>query len=141
MVKDPPAANVPPICSVPLASAPVENSRPPRLFPVISPPPFSPLTATNTDPLSESPLFVPDRVPPLLVKSTPLPAKTAVGRANAKTASKSIFFICTSPESYFARSFITNDAWLSPYEERPLGKTTKVRALQFAHRVPNIDSW
>jgi hypothetical protein len=46
-----------------------------------------------------------------------LPAKTAVGRASASTASKRIFFILQSPRSYFARVLVTNDAWLHLLKE------------------------
>src|SRR6185369_15628240 len=91
IVNEPPAANVPPIANEPLLRAPVVKVTEPKLEPVMSPPPLSPLTATRTDPDSESPLFVPLNVPPLLVKSTPLLAKAAIGSANAKTASKISF--------------------------------------------------
>ena len=61
--------------------------------------------AIKTDPVSESPLLEPDKVPPLLVKSTLLPANIAVGRASASAASKRIFFIVLSPRSYSAWVF------------------------------------
>src|ERR1700731_3923439 len=91
MVKLPPAANVPPIVRLPLARAPVENEILPKLEPVISPPPLSPLTAINVEPPSERPLLLPDSVPPEFVKSMLLLAKAANGRASASTASKTSF--------------------------------------------------
>jgi hypothetical protein len=64
----------------------------PRLFPVISPPP-RPFTAMSVDPVKVRPLLVPERVPPLLVKSTLVPAKAANGRARTRTPRKIIFLI------------------------------------------------
>src|SRR5581483_399509 len=92
MVNVPPAAKVPPICKEPLVRAPVVKSTEPSV-PVTRPPPFRPFTAMRVEPDKLNPLFVPTKVPPLFVKSTPLEAKAIMGRANASRANKSTLFI------------------------------------------------
>src|ERR1700730_8912226 len=78
IVNVPPDASVPPICNEPLVSAPVVNATVPR-SPVIKPPPLYPSTAIRSDPVSERPALVPDKMPPLLLKSVPLVAKDELG--------------------------------------------------------------
>jgi acyl transferase domain-containing protein len=50
----------------------------------MSPPPFKPLTTTSVDPERLSPALEPDRVPPLLLKST-LEAVAVVVSAKQET--------------------------------------------------------
>ena len=70
IVKLPPGIKVAPPVRVPLLSAPVLKVRFPRSFPVISPLPPSPLTNISVEPAKLKPLLEPDKVPPLLAKST-----------------------------------------------------------------------
>src|SRR5215467_1516821 len=88
---DPPAANVPPICKLPLLRAAVENAILPR-FPVTSPNPSKSLTAIRVEPLRLNPALLPLRVPALLVKSTEL-ANPATGSARASKSNHNIRFI------------------------------------------------
>jgi hypothetical protein len=60
-------------------------------LPVISPPPFSPLTLDRVEPDRVKPLLVPERVPPELVKLTPLFAKVAIGNDSRSSARKNSF--------------------------------------------------
>jgi len=64
--------------SDPLAKAPVVNETEPR-SPVTNPPPLNPITAIKVDPVRERPALVPERVPPLLLKSVSLLAKQRFG--------------------------------------------------------------
>src|SRR5579863_9647367 len=91
MMKLPPEEKVPPMLSEPV-SAPVVKETLPR-SPVSIPPPPKPLTAINSEPLSDRPPPLADKVPPLLVKSMLLPAKAAIGRASATASNKRVFFI------------------------------------------------
>ena len=78
MVKVPPGAKVPPICNDPPDKAPVVKVTVPK-SPVMSPPPLNPVTATKSDPVSERPAFVPESVPPPLLKSVVLVAEDRLG--------------------------------------------------------------
>src|SRR5689334_6652729 len=88
MVKVPPAAKVPPMSSDPLCRAPVENSRLPRLSPVMMVP-NRPVTAVKVEPDKANPLSVPVRVPPELEKSTWV-AEAASGRASKRVTNRRI---------------------------------------------------
>jgi hypothetical protein len=95
MVKVPPAANVAlPVKGRALVSAPVVKLTVP-MFPVSRPPPFKPLTTTNSEPVRVKPAELPERVPALFVKSTGLSANAARGRANASKDINTIRFIIT----------------------------------------------
>jgi hypothetical protein len=57
----------------------------------------------RVEPLSESPELLPFRVPLLLVKSTELVAKAAIGSARASKASKNSRFILPPEKTSFFR--------------------------------------
>jgi hypothetical protein len=96
MVKIPPPANVPPICRLPPVSAPVEKLTDPSA-PVTRAAPPRPFTAMSSDPDKPNPAELPERVPPLFVKSTEVSANAANGRAIASRAIKSMRFITVFP--------------------------------------------
>jgi hypothetical protein len=76
-VKEPPAANVPPMVSEPPLRAPVENATVPRSPVTFGLPPW--MIATKVDPERLKPLLDPANVPPMLLKSTLLSANEAAG--------------------------------------------------------------
>jgi hypothetical protein len=85
--KVPPPANMPPAINEPLVKAPVVNETDPRLLAVMRPPPFKPFTPIRVDPERLSPAVVPDRVPPLLLKSTSVAVAVVV---SAKQETRSV---------------------------------------------------
>jgi hypothetical protein len=73
--------------SDPLVKAPVVKETEPR-SPEIKPPPLNPFTAISVDPESVSPAFVPDNVPPPLLKSVPLVARAGLGSIRQERKSR-----------------------------------------------------
>src|SRR5579863_276213 len=82
---------------LPEIKAPVEKDTLPKA-PVTSPIPFKPLTAISSEPLMLKPALLPDKVPPLFVKSTEFLANAAIGSARANRTMNSMRFI-KPPES------------------------------------------
>ena len=65
-----------------LLNAPVEKLTLPKAT-RNQPIPFRPFTAISSEPLRLKPALLPDKVPPLFVKSTELLANAAIGNARA----------------------------------------------------------
>ncbi len=95
MTKLPPPLKIAPSWRFPLINAPVEKLKLPK-SPVTRPKLLSPLTAINSEPLRLNPALLPDKVPPLFVKSIELLANAASGKATTSRAIHKIRFIMTS---------------------------------------------
>ncbi len=68
-----------------------------------------PFTAMRVEPVRVKPALVPARVPPLLLKSTLLLAKAAIGKARANTANNTIRLMGLPPRPLEPRSTPTPD--------------------------------
>jgi hypothetical protein len=131
MVKVPPPANVAPADNEPLVRAPVVNVTLPRLVPAMSPPPFKPFTTTSVDPVRLIPALEPDRVPPLLLKSTLLEAVAVLVRVKQESTRVAITarptdFIREAPSRKLA-----TEPNLLERQERSLGAAGEHTQLKF----------
>src|SRR6267378_2392999 len=92
MVKVPPGLKTAPLVVSPDASAPVVKDTVPQGKAVEHVPVPRPVTPVRLEPVRVKPAELPERIPPVLLKST-LPAKADNGRAKASRAIHTIRFI------------------------------------------------